>query len=163
MDERLMHEIEREGADALLDAGVSVPWREVSLPFCKKKRQLRVTLRRPRLAGLMAIGREWLKMGARWDDMWKWTKEEELAWLSDHGKEVSRVVALAICRSWWQRRYLTGIVAWTVRQWMEPLVMGMVMKQYVGLLGVGPFVNIIRLAETVNPMTPRLSREHRGS
>lgn len=164
MDEaRLAREIEREGAEALLDAGVSVPLMEWHLPFFRKPLRLRVTMRRPRLGGMMAIAREWLGTGVTAEQMWSFTKEEEMRFLAEHGGAVSRVVAWTLCRGWVGRKLLVGPVSWAVRQWMEPRYMVSVMKRYVGLMGTDPFLSIIVSAEAMNPMKLRTSRVRKGS
>lgn len=155
--------LEREGADALLDAGVSVPLCELHLPFVKKTWHLRVTMKRPRLGGMMAIAREWLKTGTTAKQMWEFSKEEEMKFLSEHGAEVSRMIAWTVCRGAIARRWLVRPVAWCVREWMEPKYMLSAVKHYVQLLSVDPFLVIIASAEAVNPMKLRTSHERKGS
>lgn len=46
MDEAVIKQIQREGADALLDIGVSVPLKAFHIPFRKSPLELRVTMRR---------------------------------------------------------------------------------------------------------------------
>ena len=46
---------------------------------------------------------------------------------------------------------------------METDMMAGAMHSYVGLLGTRPFESIIRSAERMNPLLPRLSRERKGS
>lgn len=45
MDEAVIKQIQREGADALLDIGVSVPLKAFHIPFRKSPLELRVTMR----------------------------------------------------------------------------------------------------------------------
>ena len=47
MDEAVIKQIQREGADALLDIGVSVPLKAFHIPFRKSPLERRVTMRRP--------------------------------------------------------------------------------------------------------------------
>ena len=51
MDEAVIKQIQREGADALLDIGVSVPLKAFHIPFRKSPLELRVTMRRPYMSG----------------------------------------------------------------------------------------------------------------
>ena len=51
MDEAVIKQIQREGADALLDIGVSVPLKAFHIPFRKSPLELRVTMRRPYMPG----------------------------------------------------------------------------------------------------------------
>lgn len=164
MDEaRLARQIEREGAEALLDVGVSVPLGEWRVPLLRKTVQLRVTMRRPRLGGMVAIAREWLRTDTTAEQMWNFSKEEEMRFIADHGREVSRIVAWTLCRGWLARRLLVCPVAWAVRQWMQPRHMVSVMKRYVALMGTDPFLSIIASAEAANPMKLRTSQEAKGS
>lgn len=43
--------LEKEAAEALLDRGVSVPFKDIRLPFRKKPLKVRVTMKRPRWQG----------------------------------------------------------------------------------------------------------------
>lgn len=160
-EKRIM--IEREGAEALLDRGVSVPWKELHFPFCKWTWKVRVTLRRPCLAGQIRIAQEWLRMGVTADEMWKMDKEAQMRFLVDHGKGISRMIAHCICRGWWSAKLLTRPVAWMVRHWMANDVLVAVMRTYIGLMGTDPFMSIISSVERTNPMKPRLSQGRKGS
>lgn len=93
MDEKVARLIQREGAAALLDRGVSVPLKDIRLPFCKPLR-LRVVMRRPRLGGLMRLAREYLLLGVTAAQIEAFSKEEEMAFIATHGKQVSRMIAL---------------------------------------------------------------------
>ena len=52
MDEATIRHIQMEGADALLDAGVTIPLMRLRLPFSKKPIEIRLTMKRPCLSGL---------------------------------------------------------------------------------------------------------------
>jgi hypothetical protein len=163
MDAATARMVQREGAAALLDRGVSVPLKDMRIPFRKKPLKLRVVMRRPRLGGLMRLARVYLSLGVTADRMKKFTKEEEMAFLAAHGKAVSRMIAYTLCRGWWSRHLLVGLTAWWVRHFMEPAYMEAAMRNFVFLLGTDPFTNFIRLAERTNPMKLRLSQRRKGS
>lgn len=163
MDDRTIRQIEKEGAEALLDTGLSVPLKELHLPFFKKSLHLRVTMRRPTLAGQIRIAKEWLAMGVTSEEMWHFTKEEEMQFLVKHGKKISRMVAYTLCRGWISRHLLVGLTAWAVRNWMENKYLISVTKKFVGLMGTDSFTSIIKSAETVNPMKLRKSQKKKGS
>lgn len=55
MDEAVIKQIQREGADALLDIGVSVPLKAFHIPFRKSPLELRVTMRRPYMSGQILL------------------------------------------------------------------------------------------------------------
>lgn len=162
MDEKVARLIQREGAAALLDRGVSVPFTEIRLPFCKPLR-LRVVMRRPRLGGLIRLARVYLSLGVTAKQMRKFSKEEEMAFLVAHGKAVSRMVAYTLCRGWISRRLLVGPTAWLVRNWVETEYLSAAMRNFIFLLGTDPFTIIIRSVERTNPMRLRLSRPRKGS
>lgn len=155
--------IQREGAAALLDMGVSVPLKEIRIPFRKKPLKLRVVMRRPRLGGLMRLARVYLSLGVTAEEMGKFTKEEEMAFLAAHGREVSEMIACTLCRGWWSRRLLVGVTAWAVRNWMAPEYLDAAMRRFILLLGSDPFTSIIRSAGKTNPMKLRLSQGKKGS
>lgn len=163
MDERTIRQIEKEGAEALLDTGLSVPLKELHLPFFKKSIHLRVTMRRPTLAGQIRIAKEWLSMGVSYEEMWHFSKEEEMQFLDKHGKKLSRMIAYTLCRGWTSRHLLVGLTAWAVRNWMDNKYLVSVIKKFVGLMGTDSFIDIIKSAETVNPMKLRKSQKKKGS
>lgn len=162
MDGVVERMIQREGAAALLDRGVSVPLKEIRLPFCKPLR-LRVVMRRPRLGGLMRLARVYLSLGVTAAQIEAFSKEEEMAFIAAHGKQVSRMVAYTLCRGWISRRLLVGATAWVVRNWIDTEYVSAAMRSFVFLLGTDPFTSIIRSAERTNPMKLRLSQRDKGS
>lgn len=91
MDEKVARLIQREGAAALLDRGVSVPLKDIRLPFCKPLR-LRVVMRRPRLGGLMRLAREYLLLGVTAAQIEAFSKEEEMSFIAAHGKQVLSLI-----------------------------------------------------------------------
>ena len=99
MDEAVIKQIQREGADALLDIGVSVPLKAFHIPFRKSPLELRVTMRRPYMSGQILFARTYLSMGITSEEMWGFSKEEEMQFLASHGKAVSRMVAYTLCRA----------------------------------------------------------------
>lgn len=161
MDEATARMVQREGAAALLDRGVSVPLKDIRIPFRKEPLKLRVVMRRPRLGGLMRLARVYLSLGVTAEQMKKFTKEEEMAFLAAHGREISRMIAYTLCRGWWSRRLLVGVTAWVVRNWMAPEYLDAAMRRFIFLLGTDPFTNIIRSASRMNPM--KLSQRRKGS
>ena len=129
MDEKVARLIQREGAAALLDRGVSVPLKDIRLPF-RKPLRLRVVMRRPRLGGLIRLARVYLSLGVTAEQMNKFTKEEEMAFLVSHGKQVSRMVAYTLCRGWISRRLLVGATAWVVRNWIDTEYVSAAMRSF---------------------------------
>lgn len=163
MDERVIRQIEREGADALLDAGVSVPLKAFHIPLKKKPVELRVTMKRPYLSGQIRFARTYLSLGVTSEEMWKWNKEEEMRFMAEHGKEMSLMMAHTICRGWWSRHLLLHATAWFLRNCVEQVYLTGVVKRFVDLMGTDHFIPIIKSAEITNPMKLRLSQRRKGS
>lgn len=159
IDDITARKIQQEGADALLDAGVRVPLLRLHLPFTKRRFEIRVIMRRPCLSGQILIAKTYLSMGVKSEEMWQFTKEEEMQFLANHGKGISRMVAYMICRSARWRWLLVKPIAWIVRNHMSNEHMLGVLKRFITLMGTDPFIDIIRSAERVNPMKLRLSQE----
>ena len=109
------------------------------------------------------MARVYLSLGVTAEQMNKFTKEEEMAFLVTHGKQVSRMVAYTLCRGWISRRLLVGATAWVVRNWIDTEYVSAAMRSFVFLLGTDPFTSIIRSAERTNPMKLRLSQRDKGS
>ena len=163
MEADVIRQIQREGADALLDIGVSVPLKAIHIPFKKTPLVLRVTMKRPCMSGQLRIARTYLSMGVTSEEMWKFTKEEEMQFLVNHGKKVSRMLAYMICRGYLARKFGVWLTSWFIRNFMTHEYQMEVMKKFVTLMGTDPFIPIIRSAEMSNPMKLRLSRRKKGS
>ena len=118
MADRLEQLIEMECADALLDSGVSVPLKRWKFPWLKRPVEVRVTMKRPRLRGQILLAREYLKMGIKPDWQPK-DKAEELAFVAEHGKAVSRLLAYTVCRGYVSRHVGIGVTAWVLRNFVE--------------------------------------------
>mgnify|MGYP000514836019 CR=1 FL=1 len=135
MDEAVIKQIQREGADALLDIGVSVPLKAFHIPFRKSPLELRVTMRRPYMSGQILFARTYLSMGITSEEMWGFSKEEEMQFLASHGKAVSRMVAYTLCRGPFSRRVLLRPVAWLIRNFMEQRYLVGAIKRFVSPFG----------------------------
>ena len=71
MDEAVIKQIQREGADALLDIGVSVPLKAFHIPFRKSPLELRVTMRRPYMSGqILFVPDIFVRWGVTSEEMW---------------------------------------------------------------------------------------------
>ena len=157
MDEK---KIQLEASEALLDMGVSVPFKPLRVPFRKKPLYLRMTMQRPRLSGQIKIARLYLSLGVTYAEMEAMDKDAQMRFVAEHGKTISKMVALTMCGAWWKPVWL---VAWLLRHWVENLYLQVAMMKFVLLLGTENFMPIIRSAETTNPMKLRLSQKRKGS
>lgn len=72
--------IEKEAAEALLDVGVSVPFKELCLPWRKEAIRLRFRMGRPRLGGQIRIARLFAGMNVTHAELEAMTEAERLAW-----------------------------------------------------------------------------------
>lgn len=163
MDDSVIKQIQREGADALLDIGVSVPLKSFRIPLRKSPVELRVTMKRPYMSGQILFARTYLSMGVTIEDMWNFDKEQEMRFLAEHGKKVSRMLAYTICRGAFSRRFLLWAVSWFLRNFVEQRYLIGTVKRFVSLMGTDPFIPIIRSAERTNPMKLRTSQKKKGS
>lgn len=159
MDEKLIRQIQREGAEALLDAGVSLPLKDFKIPFRRKPLQLRLTMRRPTLARQIKIARTYLQMETTADELAAMPHAEQLRWLVKHGRRLSRLIALTVENRWLPTR----MMSWLIRHGVKHEYQLAAVTRFVGLMGTDPFLPIIRSAEIANPMRLRLSRRKTGS
>lgn len=162
MDDATARAIQREAADALLNRGVSIPLKEIKIPFRKRPIKLRVTLKRPYMSGQIEFARTYLSMEVTAQQMEAFTKEEQMRFIALHGHKISRMIACALCVGPVRRRFLRP-VSWFLRNCVEIRYQMAAARKFVSLMGTDPFTDIIRLAERTNPMKPRLSHQHKGS
>lgn len=147
-------QIEIEAAEALLDIGVSLPFFKV--PFTRKV--VRLTMKRPCLGGQIRLARLYLQTGITYEEMVEFTKHEELAYMALHGRRVSKMVALTICRGAISGTLFSGILAWFLRWFVDDAYLRAANLQFLRLLGTQSFMTIIKSISTTNPMRPRLSQ-----
>ena len=155
--------IEREAADALLDAGVSVPLFSLRVPLTRWRWRVGVTMRRPTLGGLIRLSRLYCSLGMTAAEMAGLDKEGEMRFVARHGVTLSRMVAVTMTRGRWRRRWLERPLAWLVRHRLTAAQMTGAVDRFVSLLGTDPFMPIIRSAERQNVMRPRLSQRRKRS
>ncbi len=163
MDDKVIKQIQREGADALLDVGVSVPLRAVKLPFKKVPVELRVTMKRPFMSGQILFARTFLSMGVTSEEVWNYSKEEEMEFLAKHGYTISKMMAYTVCRGWWSRHLLLQPMAWIIRNFVDHHYLLGLLRRFVSLMGTDHFIPIIKSAEMTNPMKLRMSQKRKGS
>ena len=163
MEDSVIRQIQREGADALLDIGVSVPLKAFRLPWRKTPVELRVTMKRPYMSGQILFARTYLSMGVTSEQMWNFTKEEEMRFLVEHIRPVSRIIAYTICRGYLSRHFLIGAAAWFIRNFVEHKYAMASFRTFIRLMGTDSFISIIRSVERANPMKLKLSQKRKGS
>lgn len=104
-----------------------------------------------------------METGVTLEEMRGFNRHEELAYMAKHGKKLSRMVALTICRGKVSGLVLAPVVAWMLRWLVDGRWVYGAGVRFAELLGVKPFMNIIGSVERVNPLRPRTSQGKRGS
>lgn len=150
--------IEQHAAEAILDSGVSLPLFAFRLPFRKKKHCLRITIRRPYLGTQIRLAKRWLLTGLAFEDVKDLDKEAQLQLMRDHGRQVARMVAGCIFRGRLADALLGKLTAALLIRFADQRHLLAVITRFALLGDVTAFANTIRLAQTSNPMTPRLSQ-----
>ena len=107
-----------QAADALLNRGVSIPIKEIKIPFRKRPIKLRVTLKRPYMSGQIEFARTYLSMGVTAEQMAAFDKEDQMRFIAHHGSKISRMIAYAICVGSLKRIFLRP-VSWFIRNCVE--------------------------------------------
>ena len=159
MDARVKRQIQREGAEALLNMGVSLPLKDFRVPFRKEPLHLRLTMRRPTMACQIKIAHTWLSVGMTLEEFEGLDYDGQMRFLAEHGRKLSRMIALTM-QHWWLP---TCVLAWFIRHYMKWKYMKGAFIEFVSLMGTEAFTPIIRSAEIANPMKLRLSHRKKGS
>ncbi|MCH5236992.1 MAG: hypothetical protein J1E95_04250 [Muribaculaceae bacterium] len=158
MDEKTIRLIQMEAAEALLNVGVSLPLKEIRLPFRKRPFVVRLTMRRPSMSGQIQVARTYLSMGVTSSEIEGFTKEEQMKFIADHGDKICRMIALTLGRT-----CFVGPLTWFVKHFVRYEFQVAAIRKFVTLMGTDPFIPIIRSAEMSNPMKLRLSQKKTGS
>ena len=155
--------VQAEASDALLDRGVSVPLVTWRLPFRRKPLQWRATMKRPTLGGQMRVSAIYLRMGVTFDEIRRFTKEEEARFQVAHGWDLARMMAWSFSRNRWFRLVPFSLLAWLLLWFVPPDTWRMFSRVMDGLMGTQDFMTTIKSASRANPMKLRLSQRRKGS
>ena len=147
-------QVEPKVADALLDVGISVPLKSIRIPFKKKPVQLRVTMKCPRMGTQIRITRLFLEMGVTYEEYTSYDTDQRLRFYAEHGKTISRMIAMTICFGKFSGQWFSRIVAWFLRWAVDYKYMEAAYAQFVSLLGTKSFEDIIRSAQATSPLIP---------
>lgn len=150
-----------EAADALLDAGVSLPLCRLKLPLIRKPIELRLRTRRPTLGGQIRVTRKFLDLGVTYEQIKAMTPSEQAVFLAVHGKTLSELIALCILTGYLSGRLLYKPLSWIIRWRAREEHILAITLGYISLLGTQSFQTIIRYLEGRNPL--RLSQQEMGS
>lgn len=155
----IIQEIQREGAEALLNVGVSLPLKDFKVPFIKEPLHLRLTMKRPTMGRQIQIARTWLSVGMTLAEFEDLDYDGQMDFLAKHGKKMSRMIALTMPH-WWLP---TCVLSWFIRHRMKWEYQKAAFEKFITLMGTSHFTPIIRSAERANPMKLRLSQRKMGS
>lgn len=153
MKEQSQENIKGQAADMLLDVGVAIPL----LPkFLFRKKNATVTIHRPTIGNLMRIAKVYQQIGVTPDQLKEMDFNAQMKLAADKGKEISRLVAYAVCSGCFTGRWLNGIVAWWLRWRVHPVMLVQAMFQLLKGTQLQSFCSIIPLAaqadELLNPI-----------
>ena len=98
-----------EAADALLDTGVSLPFFKIF------GREVRLTMKRPYLGGLIRYSKLYRELGYTFDEIEAFSNDQALRFVAEHGWRLSRMIALMICRGLWSGPLFVRPLSWLVR------------------------------------------------
>ena len=98
------------------------------------------------MSGQILFARTYLSMGITSEEMWGFSKEEEMQFLASHGKAVSRMVAYTLCRGPFSRRVLLRPVAWLIRNFMEQRYLVGAIKRFCQPDGYRPFYTYYQIS-----------------
>ena len=159
-------QVELRAADTLLDRGVRIYLRAPLLLRIFGKKMLRVTLRKPTMGTMMAISREYLKMGVSVDGVNNGEDgiTEAHLLLSQHGKRVCRIVAMGMLRGRFATLHLSRPLGWWLRWHSSATDLRDALFVLITLSGIADFTTTIRWLRELKMTTPRqTSHEEKGS
>lgn len=143
MKEQSQENIKGQAADMLLDVGVAIPL----LPkFLFRKKNATVTIHRPTIGNLMRIAKVYQQIGVTPDQLKEMDFNAQMKLAADKGKDISRLVAYAVCSGCFTGRWLNGIVAWWLRWRVHPVMLVQAMFQLLKGTQLQSFCSIIPLA-----------------
>lgn len=153
----MKNSVELEAAEALLDVGISLPLFRIRTPWCKGW-TWRVVMRRPCLGSQMRIARQFLKLGITSRQVERFTDDQERDFFVEHLRELSMMVAYAVCRGYLSGLILAPVVAWLIRWKMPPEYLIEAQRWFRKLRSTRDFTDIIASVEAINPFRPAASQ-----
>lgn len=140
----MKQELEKMAADVLLEAGISVPIKNI---FGRKRQ---ITVHAPTLGDMIRIGRMYREMDVTHEQLRRMTFEEKADLMARQGKAVSRMVAVGIVRL----PFFRGLVAWWLRRFVHPVALTEIWMVMLSLIRTSPFEIIIPSADALNLLAP---------
>lgn len=143
--------------DLILDMGVSIPLGPI-FGFTP-----RLVMRAPYAGTLLRISRLYLSMGIEKSSLDNMSYEQIMELHIKYGKTISKMVALAILRGYWSGKFLTPVLAFVLIWLMKPTMLHEAWYQLLNMLDTRSFIKVIKSADQINLMKPRLSQQKKGS
>lgn len=156
-----MSKQELKASELLLDLGVAVPIRPLRL--LKRSKTRKIIMRRPYQGTLIRIARKYLQLGVKYEEIKDYNYEQNMQLIAGHTKLISEMVAYTIVRGYVTGFLFNKLVAWWLRWRVHPLFLQEAWYQMLTMLDIHSFQTIIRSAEMMNMMKPRLSHTAEGS
>lgn len=152
-----MNREELRASEMLLDMGVRLPVRPLRW-LGRGRKPGGITLRRPYTGTLIAMARYYNRIGARTAELKNYGTDEWARLMEQHGKDIARIVACALCRGYLTYHLFHKAVAWWLLWRVHPILLGDAMLLLMESMGTTPFYLTISSAEMLNVMKPRLSQ-----
>lgn len=143
----------QEAADTLLDVGISLPLAIIPLPFGQRIR-LGITIKRPTLGSLIRISQHYLRLNTTMEEIEQHTTSERIAFLAEHGKTLSEVIALCCLRGKVSGRLLYRPLAWLIRHLVKEEIRLTMVLTYMQLINTQSFTTFIGFWGVTNPLMP---------
>lgn len=137
---------------SILDLGVSIPLRPI---FGYTPR---LTMKAPYAGALLRISRLYLSMGIEKKSLENMTYEQVMEMHVRHGKSIAQMVAYAIARGYWSGILIAPLLTYILLWRMKPAMLHEAWYQLLSMLDTKSFIRIIRSADQINLMKPRLSQ-----
>lgn len=146
-------DIKGQAADMLLDVGIAIPL----LPkFLFRKKSAQITIHRPTIGNLMRIAKVYQRIGITPDRLTEMDFNGQMELATEKGKDISRLVAYAVCSGCFTGKWFNGIVAWWLRWRVHPVMLVQAMLQLLRGTHLQSFCSIIPLAaqadDLLNPI-----------
>jgi hypothetical protein len=152
-----MNAEEMKASGMILDLGVPIPLRPLRFLDAKRKPRT-IIIRQPYSGGLIRMSRQFSEIGVTHEEMKDYTIDQNMAFIAEHGKAAARIVAGSIVRGFFTYPIFGRIVAWWLLWRVHPVFLSEALFQLRENVNINPFKNIIRSAQALNLMKPRLSR-----
>jgi len=98
-----------------------------------------------------------MKIGVKHEELKNYTIDQNIEFFARHGKAISEIVAGTIVQGWLTYRLFGWAVAAWLRWRVHPIFLCEAFYQFFENSRIENFWNIIRLAEAMNLLKPRLS------